>query len=88
MVILSGGRGAVARPPLRLDSVISLAKEAMMECDICGQDVENSEDLLKHMERVHPTGAGDKSMDNLEKPDHLGETPEESAEREVPKPTH
>jgi hypothetical protein len=31
---------------------------------------------------------GDRSTDNLEKPDHLGETPEESAEREVPKPTH
>ncbi len=56
-----------------------------MECDICGQEVENSEDLSKHMERVHPTGVGD---NNLEKPDHLGETPEESAESEIPKPTH
>ena len=54
-----------------------------MECDICGQGVENSEELLAHMERAHPTGEGD-----LEKPDHLGETMEESAEREVPKPTH
>jgi hypothetical protein len=57
----------------------------MMKCDICGQGVENSEDLLKHMDRVHPTGVGD---DNLEKPDHLGETQEESAEREAPKPTY
>jgi hypothetical protein len=54
-----------------------------MDCDICGQDVGNSDALLKHMEREHPTGAGD-----LEKPDHLGETLGESADREVPKPTH
>ena len=55
-----------------------------MECDICGRDVDNSDALRMHMERAHPIGAGD----NLERPDHLGETPEESAEREVPKPTH
>jgi hypothetical protein len=60
-----------------------LVKEVVMECDICGQDVENSEELLSHMERAHPAGQGD-----LEMPDHLGETPGESAEREVPKPTH
>ena len=59
-----------------------------MKCDICGQDVENSDDLQKHMERAHPTGMGDKSMDNLEKPDLLGDTPEESAAIEVPKATH
>jgi hypothetical protein len=55
-----------------------------MECDICGQDVENSEDLQKHKERAHPTGVGDKSNDNLEKPDQLGDTPEESAASEIP----
>jgi hypothetical protein len=54
-----------------------------MECDICGQDVENSEDLQKHKERAHPTGVGDKSNDNLEKPDQLGDTPEESAASEI-----
>jgi hypothetical protein len=59
-----------------------------MECDICGQAVENSEDLQKHKEQAHPTGEGDKSMDNLEKPDLLGDTPEESAVSEIPKPTH
>jgi hypothetical protein len=59
-----------------------------MECDICGQNVENSEDLQKHKERAHPTGDGDKSMDNLEKPDLLGDTPEESAASEAPIPTH
>ena len=59
-----------------------------MECDICGQDVENSEELQKHKERMHPTGEGDKSVDNLEKPDLLGDTPEESAASQPPIPTH
>jgi hypothetical protein len=59
-----------------------------MVCDICGLDVENSEELLKHKERQHPPPAGDKSTDELEKPDLLGDTPEESAESETPKPTH
>jgi hypothetical protein len=59
-----------------------------MQCDICGEDVDNSEELKKHQERVHPAGVGDSATDNLERPDHLGETQEESAEREIPKPTH
>jgi hypothetical protein len=56
-----------------------------MECEICGQDVKNSEELQKHKEQLHPAGDGDKSMDNLEKPDLLGDTPEESAATEAPK---
>ncbi|MHB8588245.1 MAG: hypothetical protein ACYDA0_05235 [Candidatus Dormibacteraceae bacterium] len=64
------------------------AKEATMECDICGQGVENSEDLQKHKERAHPTGVSDKSMGDLEQPDLLGDSPEESAAIEVPKPTY
>lgn len=59
-----------------------------MKCDICGQEVENSDDLQKHTERAHPTGVGDKSMDNLEKPDLLGDTPDESAASEIPNATH
>ena len=59
-----------------------------MECDICGQNVENAEDLQKHKERAHPTGMGDKSIDNLEKPDLLGDTPEESTTSGIPKATH
>jgi hypothetical protein len=59
-----------------------------MVCDICGQDVENSVELEKHKEREHPPGAGDKSMDELEKPDLLGDTPEESAASETSKPSH
>jgi hypothetical protein len=54
-----------------------------MECDICGQDVENSEDLLKHKERTHATGV----RDNLERPDPIGDIPEESAASEIPKAT-
>jgi hypothetical protein len=43
--------------------------ESLMKCDICGQDIENSEALLKHMEEMHPPEKGDKSIDNVEKPD-------------------
>ena len=59
-----------------------------MKCEICGQKVENSDELQKHNEQLHPAGEGDKSMDNLEKPDLLGATPEESAAREIPQPLH
>ena len=59
-----------------------------MKCDICGQDVENSEDLQKHNELAHPPGVGDTSVDNLEKPDLLGDTPEQSRATEIPKVTH
>ena len=62
------------------------SREVRMKCDICGQDLGNSDQLQKHMERAHPTGTG-KSTE-LEKPDLLGDTPEESAEIEVPNPTH
>jgi hypothetical protein len=55
-----------------------------MECDICGEDVENSAELEQHKERMHATDGGD----NLERPDLLGDTPDESASIEGPKPTH
>jgi len=54
-----------------------------MKCDVCSQEVGNSEELQKHMDLTHPAGA-----DNLEKPDLLGDTPEESAAIEVAQPTH
>ena len=54
-----------------------------MKCDICRQEVGNSEELQKHMELTHPAGS-----ENLEKPDLLGDTPEESAAIEVAQPTH
>ena len=50
-----------------------------MKCDICGKDVDNSEELQMHVEEAHPAGAGDKSTDSLERPDHVGETAEEEA---------
>jgi len=55
-----------------------------MECDICGQDVENSEDLQKHKEQAHVTGVGD----GLERPDLVGDTPEESAASAIPTTSH
>jgi hypothetical protein len=50
-----------------------------MKCDICGEDVENSEDLQEHKEQAHPTGGGDKAKDNRERPDQLADAPDESA---------
>lgn len=58
-----------------------------MECEICGQEVDNSEDLKKHLERLHP--AADRSdselkePDMLEKPDLMGE-PEPDLETPEP----
>lgn len=83
MVIASSGRGVVARPPLRLGTSDSFAKEAIVKCDVCSLEVGNSEELQKHKEQTHPVSA-----DNLEKPDLLGDTPEESAAIEVAQPTH
>ena len=59
-----------------------------MECDICGQSVENSDELEKHKEQAHATGVSDKSAENLEQPDLLGDNPEESSAREIPKANH
>lgn len=60
-----------------------------MKCDICSQHVENSEELEKHKERTHPSGVSAKSIDDLEKPDLLGEdTSEESPAIETPMPIH
>ena len=62
-----------------------------MKCDICSQDVENSEELQKHKELVHPAGVSDKSdesIDNLEQPDLSEDTPEKSPAIEAPVPIH
>jgi hypothetical protein len=83
MVISSCGRGAVARPPLLLGASDSFTKAAIMKCDVCSQEVGNSEELQKHKELTHPAGA-----DNLEKPDLLGDTSDESGAIEVAQPTH
>jgi hypothetical protein len=62
-----------------------------MKCDICSQDVENSQELQKHKEFAHPAGVSDqsdKSMDNLEQPDLSEDTQEESPAIEPPVPIH
>ena len=59
-----------------------------MKCGICGQDVENSDALEAHNQLVHPAGVSDKSVDDLQTPDLLGATPEQSAAVEIPLATH
>ena len=60
-----------------------------MKCDICGKTIESSEDLKAHKEQAHPAGLAGMAADaDLESPDLLGDTSEESAEIEIPKPTH
>ena len=51
-----------------------------MECDICGQEVDNSEDLARHLERLHPTYEGNKPVENGEKPDFVTRPESESIE--------
>ncbi|MHB8611015.1 MAG: hypothetical protein ACYDAL_01115 [Candidatus Dormibacteraceae bacterium] len=57
-----------------------------MKCDICGEDVTNSEELQKHKGRIHPTDEDDTGKG--ETPDLLGDTPQESAEIETPMRTY
>jgi hypothetical protein len=42
-----------------------------MKCEICDEEVANSEALKAHMEREHPTGGGDNGDEELEAPDML-----------------
>ena len=49
-----------------------------MQCNICGEVVDNSEDLAKHMEKMHAMS----ETDNPEKE----ENPEVPKEDEVPDP--
>lgn len=49
-----------------------------MQCNICGEEVANSEDLAKHIERVHPIAESGQA-----EPD---ESPEKPDEQDVPKP--
>jgi hypothetical protein len=49
---------------------------SIVKCDICGEEVENSEELAKHTERMHATRA--------ETP--AEESPEQPEETEVPEP--
>jgi len=47
-----------------------------VKCDICGEEVDNSEDLAKHMEKMH-------AIAETEQPEEEAETPKEE---EVPNP--
>lgn len=42
-----------------------------MKCEICDQEVANSEEMKAHMEREHPLG--ERGDEELEKPDMLEE---------------
>ncbi len=59
-----------------------------MKCDLCNEQLDNSEELKKHMEQAHPMGEAEEDVAGLERPDMLGDTPEESAAIEAPLPTH
>ena len=49
-----------------------------MECEMCGQEVANSEELQRHRERLHPypDGKGGTSVEDGEKPDLMAPEPE------------
>ncbi|OLC27459.1 MAG: hypothetical protein AUG06_01130 [Actinobacteria bacterium 13_1_20CM_2_65_11] len=51
---------------------------SIMQCDICGEEVDNSEDLAKHMEKMH-------AVEETEKPEEK-DAPEVADEGEVPDP--
>ena len=42
-----------------------------MKCEICDQEIANSEEMKAHMEREHPLG--EQGDEELEKPDMLQE---------------
>ncbi len=48
-----------------------------MECDICGAEVDNSEDLAKHKEQMHAMGETEPEKE---------ESPEVPEEEDVPDP--
>jgi hypothetical protein len=55
-----------------------------MKCDVCGQEVANSEELKAHQERVHPMSSGDGEMpDMLDRPEAGSDMPETD---KVPEP--
>lgn len=40
-----------------------------MQCDICGQEVDNSEALVKHKEEMHAMGEQEEKAEELESPE-------------------
>jgi hypothetical protein len=53
-----------------------------------GMVPQSRRELDKHRDRAHPPSTGGESLNELEKPDLLGDTPDESAASEIPKATH
>jgi hypothetical protein len=53
-------------------------RSAIVQCNICGEEVDNSEDLAKHIEKMH-------AVEESGKPEET-ESPERSEEEEVPNP--
>lgn len=48
-----------------------------MQCNICGEEADNSEDLAKHMEKMH-------AVEETDKPEE--ETSQPPAEDDIPDP--
>jgi hypothetical protein len=46
---------------------------SIVNCDICGEEVENSEELAKHKERMHAMGGDTPSEESPEMPSELPE---------------
>jgi hypothetical protein len=53
---------------------------SIMQCDICGEELDNSEDLAKHTEKMHAIGEIEDTENPEEKAAKLAE------EEEVPEP--
>jgi len=51
-----------------------------MECEMCGQEVANSDELQRHRERLHPYPGDErgKAIGDEEKPDMMASEPETS----------
>jgi hypothetical protein len=47
-----------------------------VHCSICGEEADNSEDLAKHMEKMHPIEETDKPEEETSKPPAEGDVPD------------
>ena len=46
-----------------------------MQCKICGEEVDNSEELAKHMERMHPIAEPEPEPEETSKPPEEDDVP-------------
>jgi hypothetical protein len=46
-----------------------------VQCDVCGAEVANSEEMKAHKEREHSLDERDAEDQELEKPDHMDSEP-------------